>query len=83
MPVNTFATNIFGKSIVFNSNTLDGYELPCGCWGTLHVCKIYILLGIKKDLRAGEMAQWLKALTALPEDPGSILSTHIAAHNYL
>ena len=34
-------------------------------------------------LWAGEMAQWLRALTALPEDPGSILSTHMAAHNCL
>ena len=29
------------------------------------------------------MAQWLRALTALPEDSGSNSSTHIAAHNYL
>ena len=33
--------------------------------------------------RAGEMAQWLRALTAPPEDPGSIPSTHMAAHNCL
>ena len=32
---------------------------------------------------AGEMAQWLGALTALPEDLGSIPSTHMAAHNCL
>ena len=31
----------------------------------------------------GEMAQWLRALTALSEDPGSIPSTHMAAHNCL
>jgi hypothetical protein len=30
---------------------------------------------------AGEMAQQLRALTALPEDLGSIPSTHMAAHN--
>lgn len=29
------------------------------------------------------MAQRLKALPVLPEDPGSILSTHMAAHNCL
>ncbi|CAO2645611.1 hypothetical protein LEMLEM_LOCUS27546 [Lemmus lemmus] len=29
------------------------------------------------------MAQWLRALTALPKDPGSIPSTHMAAHNCL
>ena len=27
---------------------------------------------------ADEMAQWLRALTAPPEDPGSIPSTHMA-----
>ena len=38
----------------------------------------------KKSIRgAGEMAQRLRALTALPEDPGSIPSTHMAAHNCL
>jgi hypothetical protein len=30
---------------------------------------------------AGEMDQWLKALAALPEDLGSIPSTHVAAYN--
>ena len=33
-------------------------------------------------LGAGEMAQWLRALTVLPEDLGLIPSTHKAAHNY-
>ena len=28
------------------------------------------------------MAQQLGALAAPPRDPGSILSTHVAAHNY-
>jgi hypothetical protein len=32
---------------------------------------------------AGEMAQWLRAPAALPEDPGSIPSTHKAAYNCL
>ena len=27
------------------------------------------------------MAQWLRASTALPQDPSSIPSTHMAAHN--
>ena len=31
--------------------------------------------------RAGEMAQYLRALTALPEDQGSIPSTHMEGHN--
>ena len=32
---------------------------------------------------AGEMSQWLRALTALPEVLNSILSTHMVAHNHL
>jgi len=32
---------------------------------------------------AGEMAQWLKALTALPEVLSSIPSNHMVAHNHL
>lgn len=32
---------------------------------------------------AGEVAQWLEVLTALPEDPRSIRSTHVAAQNCL
>jgi hypothetical protein len=30
---------------------------------------------------AREMAQWLRALAALPEDPGSMPSNHMAAPN--
>jgi hypothetical protein len=37
-----------------------------------------------EHLRRGlEMAQWLRALTALSEDPGSMPSTHMAAHSCL
>jgi hypothetical protein len=32
---------------------------------------------------AGEMAQRLRALTALPEDLSSIPSNHMVAHNHL
>ena len=32
---------------------------------------------------AAKMAQWLRALDALAEDPGSFLSTHMMAHIYL
>ena len=31
----------------------------------------------------GEMAQWLRALTALPEVLSSIPSNHMVAHNHL
>jgi hypothetical protein len=34
-------------------------------------------------MRAGEMAQWLRALTALPEVLSSIPSNHMVAHNHL
>jgi len=34
-------------------------------------------------LGAGEMAQWLRALTAYPEVLSSIPSTHMVAHNHL
>jgi hypothetical protein len=32
---------------------------------------------------AGEMAQWLRALTVLPEVLSSIPSNHMVAHNHL
>jgi hypothetical protein len=31
----------------------------------------------------GEVAQQLRVLTVLVEDPGSFLSTHVVAHNHL
>jgi hypothetical protein len=37
----------------------------------------------KKHIGAGEVAQWLRALSALPEDLNSIPSTHMAAYKYL
>ena len=38
----------------------------------------------KKELnRAGELAQWLRALTALPEVLSSIPSNHMVAHSHL
>ena len=36
-----------------------------------------------KNSRAGEMTQWLRALTALPEVLSSIPSNHKVTHNYL
>jgi hypothetical protein len=32
---------------------------------------------------AGELAQWLRALAALPEYPGSVPSTHMSGHHCL
>jgi len=37
----------------------------------------------KEKKGAGEMAQWLRALTALPEVLSSIPSNHMVAHNHL
>lgn len=44
--------------------------------GDIHRSKISIL-------RAREMALWLRVVTVLLEDPGSILSTHMAAQTPL
>jgi hypothetical protein len=37
----------------------------------------------KNSLRPGKMAQWLRALTALPEVLSSKISNHMVAHNHL
>jgi hypothetical protein len=37
----------------------------------------------KSPYKAGEMAQWLRALTALLEVTSSISSNHMAVHNHL
>jgi hypothetical protein len=34
-------------------------------------------------LRAGEMVQWVRALTALPKVLSSVPSNHMVAHNHL
>jgi hypothetical protein len=39
--------------------------------------------GQKFKAGAGEMAQWLKTLTALPEVLSSNPSNHMVAHNHL
>jgi hypothetical protein len=41
------------------------------------------LLYLRTSFEAREMAQWLRALTALPEVLSSILSKHVVAHNHL
>jgi hypothetical protein len=38
---------------------------------------------LKVRVEAGEMAQWLRAPTALPEILSSIPSNHMVAHNHL
>jgi hypothetical protein len=41
------------------------------------------LPNINLDIWAGEMAQWLRALTALPEVLSSNPSNHMTTHNHL
>jgi hypothetical protein len=38
---------------------------------------------LKPNAGAGKMAQWLRALTALPKVLSSIPSNHMVAHNHL
>jgi hypothetical protein len=44
---------------------------------------VFFILKMKIRFGAGEMAQQLRALTALPEVLSSNPSTHIVAHNHL
>lgn len=46
--------------------------------------KLPVLITKKKihDIRAGEMAQQLKSIVALAEDPSSNPSIHTVAHNW-
>lgn len=38
---------------------------------------------LKVCLKAGERAQNINALAVLPDNPGLVLSTHVAAHKHL
>lgn len=40
-------------------------------------------VSLKLFLRAGEMVQQLATLAGFAEDPGSVPSTHVAAHGHL
>jgi hypothetical protein len=42
-----------------------------------------IQMSLRSSLGAGEMAQWLRALTALPEVLSSNPCNHMVAHNHL
>ena len=48
-----------------------------------HGAKILFLAMFQKYRGAGETAQWLRVLAALPEALSSIPSNHIVAHNHL
>jgi hypothetical protein len=60
-----------GISLVDNNLEQIPEELYCMWWFN------------KNGPGAGEMAQWLRALTALPEVLRSIPSNHTVAHNHL
>jgi hypothetical protein len=44
---------------------------------------IFVMNENKAPGWAGEMAQWLRALTTLPKVPSSNPSNHVVAHNHL
>jgi hypothetical protein len=53
----------------------------CGC--TTVILAIVEAGGLKVHIRVREMAQWLRALTALPKILSSNPSNHMVAHNHL
>ena len=63
-------------------NKTSGFSREC-------ICDLKFILILKElrlencIFRAGEMSQWLGALTALPEVLSSIPSNHMVAHNHL
>ena len=61
---------------------MTGVHSPAHRWAVFHLL-IEIASEIKIYYRAGEMAQGLRALTALPEDPSSIPNNHMLAHSHL
>jgi hypothetical protein len=50
---------------------------------TLKFTQVHSLSHFKDFVGAGEMAQWLRALTVLPEVLSSVLSNLMVAHNHL
>jgi len=49
----------------------------------VHGLRHALWLAKPRNAGAGEMAQWLRALTALPEVLSSNPSNHMVAHNHL
>jgi hypothetical protein len=68
---------LYGREQVFNPRGISS-----------NYCELSTEENTKKPLeidiiRGGEMTQQVRALTALPKDPGSIPSMHMMAHNCL
>jgi hypothetical protein len=61
------------------------FWLPCTLNSQAHNLHtdMHITNNLKVAFRAGEMAQWLRALTDLPEVLSSIPSNNMVAHNHL
>jgi len=65
-----------------------GIELTLLVFGSMFLYPLSYMSSVSLDVLkisywAGEMAQWLGALTALPEVLSSIPSNHMVAHNHL
>jgi len=92
--VHTYQVNLNKKSLLSENKTEhlknnNYYQGNYSChelnqYKQLSLIIFIVLIYFFKNifLGGGEMVQWLKALAALPEDWGSILSTHMAAHNH-
>jgi len=78
-------SNVCRSDLVF-VDEISQFTLKHFLWGTKHIYSSEVKhLHCTQRLwdRAGEMAQWLRALTALPEVLSSIASNHMVAHNHL
>jgi hypothetical protein len=57
--------------------------IMCGCQRTNHRTQFSHFGASEWNSGAGEMAQWLRSLTALPEVLSSVPSNRMMAHNHL
>jgi hypothetical protein len=73
----------FASAINLNLFTLvSGRLFRQGQKATTFITKLFIYIYIDLFTGAGEMAQWLRVPTALPEVLSSISSNHMVAHNH-
>jgi hypothetical protein len=71
------------KKNIVSRNALATIAFQMTLLTTIKASGILIFLKIFRNVRAGEVAEWLRALTALPEVLSSIPSNHMVAHNHL
>jgi hypothetical protein len=67
--------------ILIQPSFLECPVMCCRYYNVLELSRYRVIK--KKGWGAGEMAQWLRALTALPEVLSSIPSNYMVAHNHL